>query len=503
MLSGVINTNVNALYALEFSRQPGQRHQLSRTAAVDRPLDQQSGRQPRGLHRGAGLHRAAQRHQPGRRAPARRSRWCRRPTALSPSRSTSCRTSCRSLRRRQTAARPRRNWRPCSRLLLTVGNPGLDDLAADQFQRRRAPASVPGVNFQVGAGARARRSACRWAAPPPTRSVPISRAPTPAPASIIPMASAPARWRITPATPTPCRSYRRVHRGGIDRRFRLGGQRQLLRVGGQRRSALGVAQSINAITSQTNVSAAKDTSVGFTVTAGSFSFTLGNGTGFAQTNAATISATVTSVSQEQASLGWSTRSTAPGTTGVTATVSRAAEHADPDQCPGRQYLGRQFLGHRHIGWRRHDDDDDQLGRRPRTRRPSRASSLQSSGRLRPRGGCLRCRPQHGLGIVGGLLGQCQHGGGCDGGARIVTYALQQLENVGGQLGATQQRLQATVSNLQSANTNLTLAQGVVQDANIPQVTTQLTQQEILQQAGVSALAQSSALQQSFLKLLQG
>jgi len=42
----------------------------------------------------------------------------------------------------------------------------------------------------------------------------------------------------------------------------------------------------------------------------------------------------------------------------------------------------------------------------------------------------------------------------------------------------------------------------VQDANIPQVSTALTQQEILQQAGVSALAQSSTLQQAFLKLLQ-
>jgi len=42
----------------------------------------------------------------------------------------------------------------------------------------------------------------------------------------------------------------------------------------------------------------------------------------------------------------------------------------------------------------------------------------------------------------------------------------------------------------------------VQDANIPQVTTQLTQQQILQQAGVSALAKSSALQESFLRLLQ-
>ncbi|HUI35545.1 MAG TPA: flagellin, partial [Stellaceae bacterium] len=85
---------------------------------------------------------------------------------------------------------------------------------------------------------------------------------------------------------------------------------------------------------------------------------------------------------------------------------------------------------------------------------------------------------------------------------VVSFALQQLENVGGQLGAVQQELQATVSNLQSTSTNITAARGVVQDANIPQVTTQLTQQEILQQAGVSALAQSSTLQQSFLKLLQ-
>jgi flagellin len=66
----------------------------------------------------------------------------------------------------------------------------------------------------------------------------------------------------------------------------------------------------------------------------------------------------------------------------------------------------------------------------------------------------------------------------------------------------QQRLQATVSNLQTTDTNLTTAKSVVEDANIPQVTTQLTQQQILQQAGVSALSQSNALQQSFVRLLQ-
>ena len=92
--------------------------------------------------------------------------------------------------------------------------------------------------------------------------------------------------------------------------------------------------------------------------------------------------------------------------------------------------------------------------------------------------------------------------GANSALNVVSSALQQLENVGAQLGALQQRLQATVSNLQTTDTNLTTARSVVQDANIPQVTTQLTQQQILQQAGVSALSQSNALQQSFLKLLQ-
>jgi flagellin len=43
----------------------------------------------------------------------------------------------------------------------------------------------------------------------------------------------------------------------------------------------------------------------------------------------------------------------------------------------------------------------------------------------------------------------------------------------------------------------------VQDANIPQVTSQLTQEQILQQSGVDALKQSNTLQQAYLTLLQG
>src|SRR5246127_2504103 len=61
-------------------------------------------------------------------------------------------------------------------------------------------------------------------------------------------------------------------------------------------SAQGIAAAINANTSKTNVSAVADTSVAFTVTAGSVSFVLGNGTGAGQTNPVNIAATVSSVS---------------------------------------------------------------------------------------------------------------------------------------------------------------------------------------------------------------
>ena len=86
---------------------------------------------------------------------------------------------------------------------------------------------------------------------------------------------------------------------------------------------------------------------------------------------------------------------------------------------------------------------------------------------------------------------------------VVSFALQQLESVGSQLGAVQQRLQATVGNLQTTqhqpDGGAVDRPGCQHPARSPR---KLTQAQILQQAGVSALAQSSALQQSFLKLLQ-
>jgi len=84
---------------------------------------------------------------------------------------------------------------------------------------------------------------------------------------------------------------------------------------------------------------------------------------------------------------------------------------------------------------------------------------------------------------------------------VIKYALASLNNQGGQLGATQQALTANINNLNTTSQNATSALGVVQDANIPAVSTQLTEAEIQAQSGVAALKSSTQLQQSFLSLL--
>lgn len=267
-------------------------------------------------------------------------------------------------------------------------------------------------------------------------------------------------------------------------------------------SAQGIAASINDITSKTNVSATADTSVAFTVAAGSISFTLGNGTGTAQTNAATISATVTSVSQTGLSNLVDAINQQTGTTGVTASVN-SNDQLILTQGQGDNISIANFAGTGTL-----------------TAGGTATQTLEAAGGLTSATiqGIVKLQSDQsfalgstasdvGLNTSSTLAGvsavNVSTTAGATAALNIVNYALQQLESVGGQLGATQQQLQDTVSNLQVTNTNLTAAQGVVQDANIPQVTTQLTQEQILQQAGVSALAQASTLQQSFLKLLQG
>lgn len=265
-------------------------------------------------------------------------------------------------------------------------------------------------------------------------------------------------------------------------------------------SALGVAQSINAVTNKTNVSASATTSVAFTVTAGSISFKLGNGTGAAQTNTANVSATVTSVSATGLANLVNSINQQTGTTGVTASVDSNNKliltQAQGDNISISTFAGTGTLAAGGTA----TTTLAQAG--PTTATIQGLVTLQSNQGFALAAGAsdVGLNTTSALSALSSINVSTQAGAGAA--INVLSFALQQLENQGGQLGAVQQRLQATVSNLQVTNTNLTAARGVVQDANIPQVTTQLTQAEILQQAGISALSQSSQLQQSLLKLLQ-
>jgi flagellin len=84
----------------------------------------------------------------------------------------------------------------------------------------------------------------------------------------------------------------------------------------------------------------------------------------------------------------------------------------------------------------------------------------------------------------------------------IDAALTSVSSIRGDLGAIQNRFTSTISNLQSISQNLTSSRSQILDADFAQETANMTSASILQQAGVSVLAQANASTQSVLKLLQ-
>jgi flagellin len=83
----------------------------------------------------------------------------------------------------------------------------------------------------------------------------------------------------------------------------------------------------------------------------------------------------------------------------------------------------------------------------------------------------------------------------------VDSALATVSAFQSQLGAIQNRFSSTVSNLQSTAQNLTQSRSTIQDTNFASETAKLTQSQVLQQAGISVLAQANSQPQLILKLL--
>lgn len=84
----------------------------------------------------------------------------------------------------------------------------------------------------------------------------------------------------------------------------------------------------------------------------------------------------------------------------------------------------------------------------------------------------------------------------------VDNALQTVNNLQASLGAAQNRLTAISTTQQAVSTNLSSAQSQLTDANFAAETANLSKAQVLQQAGISVLAQANAQPQQVLKLLQ-
>lgn len=84
----------------------------------------------------------------------------------------------------------------------------------------------------------------------------------------------------------------------------------------------------------------------------------------------------------------------------------------------------------------------------------------------------------------------------------IDAALQSINTSRASLGAFQNRFSSAVSSLQTTSENLSASRSRIRDADFAQETANLTRGQVLQQAGTAILAQANALPQGVLALLR-
>ena len=95
-------------------------------------------------------------------------------------------------------------------------------------------------------------------------------------------------------------------------------------------------------------------------------------------------------------------------------------------------------------------------------------------------------------------------GAFSGGSADITAindAISSIADVRATLGAAQNRLEHTVSNLAVYQENLTAAESRIRDVDMASEMVNFTKLDILAQSGTSMLAQANQLPQNVLKLL--
>ncbi len=85
---------------------------------------------------------------------------------------------------------------------------------------------------------------------------------------------------------------------------------------------------------------------------------------------------------------------------------------------------------------------------------------------------------------------------------ILDLAIGTVDEERGKLGAVMNRLESTISNLSNVSENISASRSRILDADIAKETSNMTMNNILQQTGVSVLAQANQSTQLALSLLQ-
>ncbi|KJJ64865.1 branched-chain alpha-keto acid dehydrogenase subunit E2 [Pseudomonas sp. 10B238] len=85
---------------------------------------------------------------------------------------------------------------------------------------------------------------------------------------------------------------------------------------------------------------------------------------------------------------------------------------------------------------------------------------------------------------------------------VIDAAIAGIDKNRASLGATQNRFENTIANLQNISENVSAARGRIQDTDFAAETANLSKNQILQQAGTAILAQAKQLPQAVLSLLQ-
>ncbi|WP_372973073.1 flagellin, partial [Marinobacter sp.] len=92
--------------------------------------------------------------------------------------------------------------------------------------------------------------------------------------------------------------------------------------------------------------------------------------------------------------------------------------------------------------------------------------------------------------------------GADEALVAIDFAIDQVNNFRSDLGAVQNRFESTITNLNTSVENLSASNSRIVDADFAAETANLSKSQVLQQAGISVLAQANARPQQVLSLLQ-